>query len=118
MVFLFNIDLTKNKLAFLSLTAVFGLGKKITLKILKKLGFSKNFKLEIISKLQVFNLIKVIKSFNLLLANDLKKFLFESFKNTLKIKLVKSFRRMQGLPVRGQRTHTNAKTAKKQTIYK
>ena len=88
------------------------------MKILKKLGFCKNFKLTIISKFQVFNLIKVTKSFNLLLANDLKKFLFETFKNTLKIKLIKSFRKMQGLPVRGQRTHTNAKTAKKQIIYK
>jgi small subunit ribosomal protein S13 len=47
------------------------------------------------------------------IASDLKKSKLLNSKKLISIKSYKGLRRNQGLPVRGQRTHTNAKTAKK-----
>jgi len=113
MVYLFEMQLSKNRNVKLNLKSIFGLGKTNSNKIIRKLGFSDNLKVKSLSNLQIDELVKTITSLNLLLASDLSKFRFELFKKSLEIKLVKSFRKSQGLPVRGQRTHTNAKNAKK-----
>jgi hypothetical protein len=58
-------------------------------------------------------LIKIIESLDIILASDLKKEKLLIFKKLLSIKSYKGLRRNQGLPVRGQRTHTNAKNSSK-----
>ena len=74
------------------------------------------FNLKNLSKNQIFKLNKFLTKLNFFLANELKKVETEIFKQKLKIKLLKSFRKLHGLPVRGQRTHTNAKTARRQKV--
>nr|AVR57497.1 ribosomal protein S13 [Entomoneis sp.] len=111
--YLFNSKLVENKKIKFALTAIFGLGGSNSLIVIKKLGFCSNLKLKMLSKNQILNLIKTITSLNILLGNELKKIQFSNLKKALEIKLLKSFRKIQGLPIRGQRTHTNAKTARK-----
>ena len=62
---------------------------------------------------QVLKLIKYIEESNLLINSNLKKSKIMITKTLIQIKTYKSIRRIRGLPVRGQRTHTNAKTASK-----
>jgi small subunit ribosomal protein S13 len=113
MLYLFETELLKNKTVILALKLIFGLGNfNITL-VTKKLGFSKNLKIKNLSKKQIHRIIRTVNSLNILLANDLKKFRFTIFQKLLNIKSIKGFRKSCGLPVRGQRTHTNAKTARK-----
>jgi len=50
---------------------------------------------------------------DLTIKGDLKRVLLNTKKESLSIRLYKAVRSRQGFPVRGQRTHTNAKTAKK-----
>ena len=52
-------------------------------------------------------------SLNLTLNNELKKLKSLTLKTLVSIKSYRGLRRIRGLPVRGQRTHTNAKSAKK-----
>lgn len=111
--YLFDSNLSSDKQLNFSLTRIFGLGHKNSKKILKKLGFLKNLTVKILTKTQIYNLVKIINSLNLLLSHNLKKFELLNFKNSLNLKLIKSFRKLSGLPTRGQRTRTNAKTAKK-----
>jgi small subunit ribosomal protein S13 len=102
MIYLFESELVENKSVLTSLTQIYGIGRGSSSFLCRNLGFSKNFKVKDLSKTQVTQLIKIIESSNILIAGDLKK-----------IKSYRGLRRYQGLPVRGQRTHTNAKTAKK-----
>lgn len=113
MVYLFESELPENKPIFLSLTHIYGFGKLSSEFVCKKLGFSKNLKLKNLSKEQISKLVKTIESLNKELASDLKKSKKFSLKKLIAIKSYKGLRKIKGLPIRGQRTHTNAKTSKK-----
>ena len=113
MLYLFETELLKNKTVILALKSIFGLGNYSVDLVIKKLGFSRNFKIKSLPKKQIHILIRVVNTLNILLANDLKKFRLSKFQKLLSIKAIKGFRKSCGLPVRGQRTHTNAKNARK-----
>ena len=116
MIYIFDTELLENKLIYYALQEIYGINKKRSFFICKKLGFSHNLKVQNLSKYQITELLKTIDILNLTLASDLKKLKFLSIKNLISIKSYKGFRRNQGLPLRGQRTHTNAKTARKKVL--
>ena len=89
------------------------MGKVTTTLICKKVGFSKNFLVKDLSKDQTIRLIKTIEFLNLTISSDLLKFRSLVTKKLVAVKSYRGLRRYQGLPVRGQRTHTNGKTANK-----
>ena len=111
--YLYNCNLKTNKNIHLVLTYIFGIGVNISLKITKKLGFCKNLNLSLLTKNQMTKLKKGINYFSFFLSDNLKKFKIINFKNSIKLSLLKSIRRLKNLPVRGQRSKTNSKTAKK-----
>lgn len=113
MIYLFESELPENKSVYFALTHIYGIGKANSFLICRKLGFSANLKVKNLSKDQVIKLIKTIETLNIELASDLKK--AESLITTtlVSIRSYRGLRKKQGLPVRGQRTHTNAKTARK-----
>jgi len=79
----------------------------------KKLGFSINLKVKNLSQEQITEMLQLVESLNLSLNNELKKLKSITLKKLVSIKSYRGLRRVRGLPVRGQRTHTNAKSAKK-----
>ena len=81
--------------------------------ICKKLGLSNNCKLSTLKPDQITKLVKFIENSNLLINSSLRKSKIMLAKNLVQIKAYKGIRRLRGLPIRGQRTHTNAKTASK-----
>ena len=111
MVYLFESEIPENKSIFFAMTHIFGLGKSNSSLLCKKIGFSKNLKVKNMSKEQINKLIFAIEFSNLIV--DLKKKKSLQLKRLLSIKSYKGLRLKQGLPVRGQRTHTNARTARK-----
>lgn len=113
MIYLFESELPENKSICVSLSKIYGIGKNNSLTVCKILGFSFNLKIKNLSKEHLIELIKTIESFNFILASDLKKSKLLISKKLISIKNYRGLRSYQGLPVRGQRTHTNAKTAKK-----
>lgn len=113
MIYLFESELSENKPILFALTDIYGIGRANALVVCKKLGFSKNFRIKNLSKEQITKLTKIIESSSIPLASDLKKLKVIQTKTLLSIKSFKGLRKNQGLPIRGQRTHTNAKTAKK-----
>ena len=113
MVYLFESELSKNKGLPFALISIYGIGKANASFICKKLGFSTNLIVGNLSKEQLSKLVKCIESLDLLIAGDLLKVRLLVSKKLVSIKSQKGLRRFQGLPVRGQRTHTNAKTARK-----
>jgi len=113
MLYLLETNLPENKSVFFALTHVYGIGKNTAFQICKKLGFSINLKIKDLTEEQTVEIIQLIDSSNLTLNNELKKLKSLTLKNLINIKSYKGLRRVKGLPVRGQRTHTNAKSARK-----
>lgn len=116
MIYLLESELPDNMSVFFALQRVYGIGKKNSSLICKKLGFSINLKIKNLSKDQITDILNLIEFLNLIIASDLKKIKNLVIKNLISIKSYRGLRRIQGLPVRGQRTHTNAKTARKKFI--
>lgn len=111
--YLSETELPKDKSIFFALSSIYGIGTKTSKLICKKLGLSKNLKLKYLSDDNYIALEKLLKSLDLTLANDLKKLEILNLKKLVQIKSYKGLRKIKGFPVRGQRTHTNSKTAKK-----
>jgi len=113
MIYLLETELPKNKSIFFGLTNIYGIGKFQAFVICKKLGFSVNLKISELSNDQVTDLLKLVEKSNLILGNDLKKLQILFLKKLINIKAYKGLRKISGLPIRGQRTHTNAKTVRR-----
>ena len=111
MVYLLETELSKNSSIFFSLNKIYGINKFQSFLICKKLGFALNLKVVKLSARQIKKLLNCIENLKLSLNNDLKKFNVLQHKNLISIKTYKGLRKLKGLPVRGQRTHTNARTA-------
>lgn len=113
MVYLFESELPENKSVIFAMTHIFGLGKSKSNLICKKLGFSGNLKIRDVSKEQLSKLITTLELMNIPMGSELKKIKLINIKNLAAIRSFKGLRLKQGLPVRGQRTHTNARTSRK-----
>ena len=113
MAYIFESELPQNKSVLFALVFIFGIGKFQANLFCNKLGLAKNFKVKNLSKEQITKLIKSIELSNLIIGIDLKKLRLLKTKKLLSIKSYKGLRRKRGLPVRGQRTHTNARTSRK-----
>ena len=113
MLYLLKTKLPKHKSIFFALTNIYGINKNIAFSLCKKLGFSVNLKTKNLTDKQISKLLQLIESLNLMLNNDLKKMKSLILKNLVLKKSYRGLRSIYGLPVRGQRTHTNAKISKK-----
>jgi small subunit ribosomal protein S13 len=92
---------------------VYGLGVKKSYSICKSLGFGLNLKVKDLSDEQLIKLAKKIEEQKDFITSELKKKINLSNKKLFSINSYRGIRKKKGLPVRGQRTHTNAKTARK-----
>ena len=113
MLYVLETKLPENKSVVFALTKVYGIGEKTAYLICKKLGFSINLKTKDLTQEQVEEIIQLVDSSNLTLNNELKKLRSLNLKTLVSIKSYRGLRRVRGLPVRGQRTHTNAKSSRK-----
>ena len=113
MLYLLETNLPENKSVLFALTYIYGIGNSTASRICKKLGFSTNLKIKDLTQDQTLEILQIIDSMDLVLNNELKKLRSLTLKNLIQIKSYRGLRRVRGLPVRGQRTHTNAKSARK-----
>lgn len=111
--YIFETELSENKSISLALTKIYGLGISTSKIITKKLGFLSNLKTKHLTQGQLNLIVKITNSFNIKLAGDLKKIQTLNIKRLISIKSYRGLRMFQGLPVRGQRTHSNSQTSKK-----
>lgn len=114
MIYLWNdIELPQKMSIFFAMTHIIGIGKFQAFFICKKLGLSKNLQVKDLSEDQLQELALNIETSNLPLMGELRKIKLLKFKELAFIKSYKGLRLKKGLPIRGQRTHTNAQTSRK-----
>ena len=116
MIQLLGINLLKKKAIFISLTLIYGIGKSLSLKILKSLNINPLIKTSDLTDIDFLKLKILLESKKYLLENDLKKFNIFNIKRLITINCYRGKRLKKGLPVNGQRTRTNSRTSRKLII--
>jgi small subunit ribosomal protein S13 len=112
MLYIFNKTISNLKSIQNALTILYGINKYQSLKICKNIGINPLIKINKLKKSQLNRLLNYINK-NILIEELLKKKKKEKKNFLLEIKHNKALRLKQKLPVKGQRTHSNAKTVKK-----
>jgi len=95
----------------IALTYIYGLGRSTAQKILKEAGVDPNIKSDDLTEGQVASLRKIIDE-RYKVEGDLRRDLSMNIKRLMDLGTYRGLRHRKGLPVRGQRTHTNARTRK------
>lgn len=113
MVYILEAKLFENKKLHIALEGIYGIGSYHSNNICKNLGFSKNLKLNEISESQLLKIVRFVEKKNILTGTDLKQNISTDHKKLENIKSYRGLRKISGLPIRGQRTHTNARSARK-----
>ncbi|SRR5690625_202145 len=112
-----GVDLPKQKRGIIGLTYIFGIGKPTALKILNEVGIDPNAKVEEWTDEQVIELRRIIDN-DLKVEGSLRTEINGNVRRLIEIGSYRGVRHRKGLPVRGQRTQTNARTrkGKKRTV--
>ena len=106
-----GVDLPKNKRAVIGLMSIFGIGKSSAQKILKTAEVDENTRIKDLDDQQV-NSIRQIISDSYRVEGDLRTEINLNIKRLMDIGSYRGYRHRIHLPVRGQRTKTNARTRK------
>jgi small subunit ribosomal protein S13 len=106
-----GVDLPKNKRGVIGLTYIFGIGNSRSRLILEKLGIDINKKVQDWDDEEVTNIRKLIES-DFKTEGALRSETNADIKRLMDIGCYRGLRHRRGLPVRGQRTKTNARTRK------
>lgn len=106
-----GVDLPRNKRMEIALTYIYGLGRSTAQKILREAGVDRNIKSDDLTEGQVASLRKIIDEHHKV-EGDLRRDLSMNIKRLMDLGTYRGLRHRKGLPVRGQRTHTNARTRK------
>ncbi|MFZ1320807.1 MAG: 30S ribosomal protein S13 [Ignavibacteria bacterium] len=106
-----GVDLPKNKRVVIGLTSIFGIGKSTAQKILAKTGIDEDRKVSALSDDEV-NQIRAEIGTETKVEGSLKSEIAMNIKRLTEIGSYRGRRHRRGLPVRGQRTKTNARTRK------
>lgn len=106
-----GIDLPKDKRVEIGLTYIYGIGQKTSAKILAETGVNPDIRVKDLSEDDVAKLREYIDN-NLTVEGDLRREVALNIKRLVEIGCYRGVRHRKGLPVRGQRTKTNARTRK------
>ena len=106
-----GIDLPRQKRIVIALTYIFGIGHTSAAKICEKAGVDPDTKADDLSEGDVIHLREVIER-DYKVEGDLRREVNQQIKQLMDIGCYRGLRHRRGLPVRGQRTHTNARTRK------
>jgi small subunit ribosomal protein S13 len=106
-----GIDLPRNKRIEISLTYIFGIGRTRAVEICSKAEVDVDTKTDHLSEAETIKLREVIEQ-NYQVEGDLRREVSQNIKMLMDIGCYRGLRHRRGLPVRGQRTHTNARTRK------
>lgn len=106
-----GIDLPREKRVEIGLTYIFGIGRVTSNKILAEAGISPDTRVKDLTEAEVGKLREIIDR-NHKVEGDLKRDIALNIKRLMEIGCYRGLRHRRGLPVRGQRTKTNARTRK------
>lgn len=109
---IFGIEIPNEKRIEASLHFIYGIGHNTAVRILDQAGIDPNLRTGQLSEDQLVKIGTVIQSEGIIIEGDLRREKQAQLKRLTSINCVRGIRHKRGLPVRGQRTRTNARTRK------
>jgi small subunit ribosomal protein S13 len=109
---LLGVEIPSEKRIEASLTYVYGIGPSTAKRVLEQANIDPNLRAKDLSPQQINEIIQTITTSKLLIEGDLRRELQSNLKRLQAINCYRGVRHRRGLPVRGQRTSTNARTRK------
>ena len=106
-----GVDLPKTKRIEIALTYIYGIGRSSSKKILRLADVDNNTKSDQLTEEEVTKIRKIIDE-SYVVEGDLRREVSMNIKRLMDMGSYRGLRHRKGLPVRGQRTHTNARTRK------
>lgn len=106
-----GVDLPKHKRIEVALTYIYGIGRTVSKRILAKLGIDPDAKADLLSESEISSIRKVIDS-ECKVEGELRTEVSMNIKRLMDLGSYRGLRHRKSLPVRGQRTSTNARTRK------
>ena len=106
-----GVDLPRNKRVVIALTYIYGIGSTSARKILAEAGVGQSIRTDDLNDEQLSAIRKVIES-DYQVEGDLRREVQTKIKRLMDLGCYRGLRHRRNLPVRGQRTHTNARTRK------
>ncbi len=106
-----GVDLPRDKRIEIALTYIYGVGRSSASKIVEALDIDPGTKVRDLTDSEVLRIRQFIDA-NFEVEGDLRREVAQNIKRKIEIGSYQGLRHRRGLPVRGQRTHTNARTRK------
>jgi small subunit ribosomal protein S13 len=106
-----GVDLPREKRVEIGLTYIYGIGLTTSQAIVRETGINTETRVRDLTEEEVVRLREYIDR-NLKVEGDLRREVSQNIKRLMEIGCYRGLRHRRGLPVRGQRTHTNARTRK------
>lgn len=106
-----GIDIPDNKRLEISLTYIYGIGRRLSNEVIAKLGLDPNMRAHKLTQDDIARINNLLQS-EYVCEGDLRRQIQNNIKRLISIHCYRGLRHRAGLPVRGQRTRTNARTRK------
>ncbi|MDD5044621.1 MAG: 30S ribosomal protein S13 [Candidatus Omnitrophica bacterium] len=107
-----GVDIPKDKRMDIALSYLYGVGRILSVKILKEAGIDPAKRAKELSDAEVAHIVATIQKNGYRVEGDLRRDISQNIKRLADIGSWRGMRHKKGLPVRGQRTRTNARTRK------
>jgi len=107
-----GVDIPKEKRIEIALTYLYGIGRALSNVVLKEAGVNPDKRAKDLSEEEVSRITNILQKGNLRIEGDLRRDISQNIKRLMDIGSWRGMRHKKGLPVRGQRTRTNARTRK------
>ena len=107
-----GVDIPKEKRIEIALTYLYGVGRVVSNQILKEANISPDKRAKELNDEEVAHITNTIQKLGLRVEGDLRRDISQNIKRLMDIGSWRGMRHKKGLPVRGQRTRTNARTRK------
>ncbi|EQC48832.1 30S ribosomal protein S13 [Bacteriovorax sp. BSW11_IV] len=106
-----GVDIPRNKVMRVALRSLYGVGNSVALEVLLKAGIDAHKSSNELTEEEANNIRKILET-EYLVEGDLRREIGLNIKRLKDLGCYRGIRHRKGLPVRGQRTHTNARTRK------
>jgi small subunit ribosomal protein S13 len=110
-------NLSNKKKIYIALTSIYGIGIPTSKRILNQLNINPETKVTDLTESNISALRDTLETEEFKLEGDLKRLISLNIKRLIDINSVRGRRHLKGLPVRGQRTRTNSRTSRRQSLF-
>lgn len=110
-------NLSNKKKVYVALTCIYGIGIPTSKKLLNKLNINPEIKVSELNEENIAALRDTLETEEFKLEGDLKRLVSLNIKRLIDINSFRGRRHLKGLPVRGQRTRTNNRTSRRQSLF-